>query len=172
MSHWLRITGYMVLTDYLPCNIGKYAGDEKWEGKICGETVASMIGKLITSARDTWYQEHQKYLPYWIRIIWTNLETNEEEEEYYHPKEDEYKAAGFLYGSEGPLDMTYSMFSDDTGVCYHIVFDGALRDRHSIESVKEWWTMIQRFFDVGAGFIRAHSVEGEWSNIVKNFNED
>ena len=32
--------------------------------------------------------------------------------------------------------------------------------------------MMQRFFDVGAGFIRAHFVEGEWGSIIKNFNKD
>lgn len=172
MSHWLRITGYMVLTDYLPCNIGKHAGDEKWEGKISEESVPTMIGKLITSARDTWYQEHQKYLPYWIRIVWTNVKTGETDEEYYHPEEDEYRAAGFLHGSEGPLDISSVMHTTDIGVSYHIVFDGALRDRHNLESVKEWWKTMQRFFDIGAGFIRAHSFEGEWSDIIKNFNED
>lgn len=58
MSDWVKVSGYMVIGDSLPCRIGKYGKpfDEEisdkefitmWNGEICGATVSDMLGKIL-----------------------------------------------------------------------------------------------------------------------------
>ena len=84
MSTWVSVTGYIVISDGLPCRIGKYGkpfdeviSDEEfltmWNGEICGMTVSDMLGKVLIAMSKKWkYIIDKPYNPFGFhdRIIW------------------------------------------------------------------------------------------------------
>ena len=104
MSNWVNVSGYMVISNDLPCRIGKYgkAFDEEisdeefltmWHGEICGTTVSNMLGKVLIAMSEGWeYLYDEPYNPFNLsdRILWKkpiyddekNFVEDEEEEEW------------------------------------------------------------------------------------------
>jgi hypothetical protein len=196
MSDWIHVTGYMVISDGLPCRIGKYGkpfdeviSDEEfmrmWNGEICGMTVSDMLGKLIIAMTNRWmYFTDKPYNPlgFHDRIFWKKpiMEDNglyvgdEEEEEWFRWDEQKLKdkplleCLQFPCGSEGPLDVTVTPHIDEWGTSWHIVFNGNLRDRDSsyFEHVKSWWEAMQTMFNVGSGYICCTWLDEKWKEEI------
>lgn len=196
MSDWINITGYMVISDGLPCHIGKYGkpfdeeiSDEEfirmWVGEICGATVSDMLGKIIITMSKKWkYFIDKPYNPlgFHDRILWNRpiydgekiFVEDEKEEEWFRWDELKLKdkplleCLQFPCGSEGPLDVTVTPHIDEWGTSWHVVFDGNLRDRDSsyFEHVKSWWEAIQTMFNVCSGYICCTWLDNKWENII------
>ena len=196
MSNWVNVSGYMVISNDLPCRIGKYgkAFDEEisdeefltmWHGEICGTTVSNMLGKVLIAMSEGWeYLYDEPYNPFNLsdRILWKkpiyddekNFVEDEEEEEWFRWDELKLKDKPLLQclqfpcGSEGPLDVTVTPHIDECGTSWHIVFDGNLRDRTDgyFEHIKSWWEAMQTMFNVGRGYIRASFYPKTWESKI------
>lgn len=196
MSDWIHVTGYMVIGNDLPCHIGKYGkpfdeeiSDEEfirmWVGEICGETVSDMLGKIIIAMSKKWkYFVDKPHNPFGFhdRILWKRpiydgekiFVEDEEEEEWFRWDEQKLKDKSlleclqFLCGSEGPLNVTVTPHIDEWGTCWHVVFDGNLRDRDSsyFEHAKSWWEAMQTMFNVCSGYICCTWLDNKWENII------
>ena len=196
MSTWVSVTGYMVISDFLPCRIGKYGkpfdeeiSDEEfltmWNGELCGTNVSNMLGKILIAMSKNWeYLADKPYNPFGFHdvIHWKKpiMEDNglyvgdEEEEELF--RWDELKLKGkslleclqFPCGSEGPLDVTVTPHIDEFGTSWHIVFNGNLRNRTDgyFEHIKSWWEAMQTMFNVGSGYIRAFFYPNSWESKI------
>lgn len=181
MSSWVNVSGFMVIEDVLPCNIGDHLNDEQWVGNIVGTSVAELLGYLINDERQNMlYRRDENYDPLLnsLRIEWRKLYNYDEEprdyedveDEWYDLTEDDKKALLFPCGSEGPLDITVTPYMDRMGAHWHIVFDGGLRDRTSayFEDLKKWWNTLQKFFNVNVAFIHAECGDKTWEDKIIN----
>lgn len=152
MSDWIHVTGYMVISNDLPCRIGKYGkpfdeviSDEEfvkmWNGEICGESVSDMLGKILIAMSKKWKYFTDKSL---------------------------LECLQFPCGSEGPLDVTVTPHIDECRTSWHIVFNGNLKDRDSsyFERVKSWWEAMQTMFNVYSGYICCTWLDEKWQNII------
>ena len=196
MSNWIHITGYMVISNDLPCRIGKYGKpfDEKisdkefltmWNGEICGVTVSDMLGKILIAMSKKWkYLSDKPYNPlgFHDRILWMkpiyddekNFVEEEEEEEWFRwdnlklKDKPLLKCLQFPCGSEGPLNVTVTPYINEFGTSWHIVFDGNLRDRTDgyFEHIKSWWEAMQNMFNVGSGYIKASFYPKTWESKI------
>ena len=196
MSDWVKVSGYMVIGDGLPCHIGKYGkpfdeeifDDESmtmWNGEICGATVSDMLGKILIGMSKKWkYLSDKPYNPFGFhdRILWKKpiyddekmFIKDEEEEEWFRwdklKLKDKFllECLQFPCGSEGPLDITVTPYIDEFGTSWHIVFNGNLRDRTDayFEHIKSWWEAMQTMFNIGCGYIVAESQGKKWENIA------
>ena len=196
MSTWVTITGYMVISDGLPCRIGKYGkpfdeeiSDEEfmtmWNGELCGTNVSDMLGKVLIAMSRNWqYLIDKPYNPFGFhdRILWKKpiyddekmFVEDEEEEEWFRWDELKLKdkplleCLQFPCGSEGPLDVTVTPHIDEFGTSWHIVFNGNLRDRTDgyFEHIKSWWEAMQTMFNVGSGYIRASFYPNHWESKI------
>lgn len=190
MSNWLYVSGYMVVSDYLPCKIGKKytidgENDLSPSAELCGYNVSTMLGSVLVSLRQRWAYYHDKsYNPfnYQDRILWKipivddngSFIKDEEDEEWI--KWDEMKIGEtpflkvmeFPCGSEGPLDLTITPHIDEWGTSWHIVFNGNLRDRDSsyIKHIEEWWKVMQLLLNVESGYIVVEGQGKKWKNAV------
>ena len=192
MSAWVKVSGYMVISDDLPCRIGKYGkpfdediSDEEflamWNGELCGSTVSDMLGKVLIGMSKKWeYLADKPYNPFGFhdKIFWKKpmhddeglYLGDEEEEEWFRWDELKLKdktlleCLQFPCGSEGPLKITVIPHIDERGTSWHIVFNGNLRDRTDcyFEHIKSWWEAMQTMFNVGSGYIRASFYPKTW----------
>ena len=192
MSNWVNVSGYMVISNDLPCRIGKYgkAFDEEisdeefltmWHGEICGTTVSNMLGKVLIAMSEGWeYLYDEPYNPFNLsdRILWKkpiyddekNFVEDEEEEEWFRWDKLKLKdkplleCLQFPCGSEGPLDITVTPHIDELRTSWHIVFNGDLRDRTYgyFEHIKSWWDAMQTIFNVDSGYIKASFYPKTW----------
>ena len=192
MSNWVNVSGYMVISNDLPCRIGKYgkAFDEEisdeefltmWHGEICGVTVSNMLGKVLIAMSEGWeYLYDEPYNPFNLsdRILWKkpiyddekNFVEEEEEEEWFRWDKLKLKDKSLLEclqfpcGSEGPLDVTVTPHIDELRTRWHIVFNGDLRDRTYgyFEHIKSWWDAMQTIFNVDSGYIKASFYPKTW----------
>ena len=191
MSDWIHVTGYMVVGDGVPCNIGKkykedLENDMTPTGEICGITASEMLGKILVTLRNKWkYFCDKPYNPfdYYGRILWKvpymngsgEWERDDEEEEWFVWKElkldddtNFLEALQFPCGSEGPLDLTVIPHIDQWGTSWHVVFDGNLRDRENtyFKKVKIWWRAIQQLLNVNSGYICCTWLDEKWKEEI------
>ena len=182
MSHWVNVTGFMVIGDGLPCNYGEHANDEQWVGNIVGTSVAELLGNLLIGERENMLCNRDKdYDPLLnpLRIEWRKMynyddeprDYDEIEDEWFNLTEEDRKALLFPCGSECPLDITVTPHMDRWGSYWHIVIDGGLRDRTSayFEDLQKWWKTLQKFFNVSSGYIFARSGDKEWEDKIINW---
>ena len=196
MSAWIKVSGYMVISDGLPCRIGKYGKpfDEEisddefltmWQGELCCGNVSDMLGKILITMSNKWkYLIDEPYNPFGFhdRIIWKKpifddeglFIEDEEEEEWFRWDELKIKdkplleCLQFPCGSEGPLDVTVTPHIDEWGTCWHIVFNGNLRDRENtyFKKIEKWWNTLQLLLNVGSGYICCTWLDEKWENII------
>ena len=190
------MTGYMVVSDGLPCRIGKYGkpfdeeiSDEEfetmWNGEISGMSVSDMIGKIFIAMSKKWrYFADEPYDPfgYHDKINWKKpimgeggLYIGDEEEEEWFVWEELMlddkpllQCLQFPCGSEGPIDITVTPHVDEFGTSWHIVFQGNMRDRASeyLDHIKRWWKAVQTMLNVYNGYIKASYGYECWEDIV------
>lgn len=193
MSDWVKVSGYMVIGDGLPCRIGKYgkAFDEEisdeefltmWNGEICDATVSDMLGKILIGMSKNWeYLSDKPYNPLgfhdrilWKKPIYDDEKNFVEEEEWVRWDKLKLKdkplleCLQFPCGSEGPLYVTVTPHINEFGTSWHIVFDGNLRNRTDgyFEHIKSWWEAMQTMFNVGSGYIRASFYPKTWESKI------
>lgn len=167
MSDWTRIHGYMIISPVIK-PIGKYKDDPDWKGEriYCDDN--SFIGQLFTKARLDMkepYLNEERNLEEWrlnfihrtIEIEWINISTLQTEREFFSLPEEDIDALIFPHGSEGPMDMTITADLDDSGLLWHVVFTGNLRDVSDLTSIKNWWETLQKYLEVLAGHIYANT---------------
>lgn len=175
MSFHVYCSGYMVITDDLPCKIGKHKGDNEWIGEVYPSSVAQMLGALLVGMRENCYKEKYNPLINPLRIVWKNYPNYDEEkgldiieDEWYDLDDETLKSLVFPHGSEAPLNLTITPHTNKWGTSWHIVFEGDLRDRdyNYFKSIEKWWKTLQNFFEVGSGYIVAEGQGKKWQNIV------
>lgn len=173
----VHVHGHMVISDFLPCKIGKYNNDSGWRGYICGESTASLLGKLLGGAREHWADENYNPLLNDLRIIWETVNpqnedgecyTYDSEEEYYSLTTEQCNALRFPSGFDGPITLTIAPYYDRYDTYWHIVFYGSLRRRYQdgMEQVETWWKTLQQFFNFSAGYIHAEWLDHIWEDKI------
>jgi hypothetical protein len=93
MSTWVNVSGFMVIGDGLPCNIGEHLNDEQWVGNIVGTSVAEMLGNFLIGARQNmlgYRDEDYNPLLNPLRIEWRKLYNFDEEPREYEDVEYEW----------------------------------------------------------------------------------
>ena len=167
MSDWTHIHGYMIISPVVK-PMGKYKNNPAWKGTRIDCDDNSFIGQLFTKARlemkePYFYEEHNlkewriNFIHRTIVIEWTNTSTLQMEREFFSLPEEDIDALIFPHGSEGPMNMTITADLDDSGVLWHIVFTGNLRDVDDLTAIKNWWNTLQKYLNVLAGHIYANT---------------
>lgn len=168
MSDWAHIHGYMIISPVVK-PMGKYKDDPDWKGErmYCDDN--SFIGQLFTKAKlamkEPYYNE-ERNLEEWRlsfgfcwpgEIEWINTSTLQTEREFFSLPEKDIDALIFPHGSEGPMNMTITADLDDSGLLWHVVFTGNLRDVSDLTAIKNWWNTLQKYLEVLAGHIYANT---------------
>ena len=178
MSSWVNVSGFMVIGDGLPCNIGEHANDKEWVGTIIGSSTCVLLGYLINGARQNYDREFYNPILNDLRIEWRKIEdydgnrpydyVEEREYEWFQLSDEELEALKFPHGSEGPLDVTITPCMERDSTTWHIVIDGGLCDRTSayFEDLKKWWKTLQKFFYVSVAFIHVDCGDKIWEDKI------
>lgn len=144
---------HLDIENNLKCNFGKHANDKDWTSELCGETVESLINSLILSVDNNWICEHSKFLPTFMRIIWTNKITGEREEEYYTPTEEEYKNFGLFHNNPG--ENFCSAVKDGEKYVVSLSF---AREKITEEEADSWIRIISQMFNISYIFKFYHNL--------------
>ena len=140
-------SGYLLVSNRLRCNIGRHANDENWIADMSGETVETIFHNLLETCDDEWYCSHQKFLPTFVRIVWTNKITREVDEEYYMPSQEEYKNFGLLHNNFGFASNYLYRVSENE----YLIDFCFTRDNVNLDDVKGWWNALNNMFEVKSG---------------------
>lgn len=168
MSDWAHIHGYMIISPVVK-PMGKYKDDPDWKGErmYCDDN--SFIGQLLTTARLVMkepYFNEDRNLEKWRHscgfcwpgeIEWMHTDTLQTEREFFSLPEEDIDALIFPHGSEGPMNMTITADLDDSGLLWHVVFIGNLRDVSDLTAIKNWWHTLQKYLGILTGHIYANT---------------
>lgn len=172
-------SGYLLVSNNLRCNIGRHANDENWTADMSGETVETIFHNLLETCDDEWYCSHSKFLPTFVRIIWTNKITREVDEEYYMPSQEEYKNFGMLHNNFGFASNYLYRVSEDE----YLIDFCFTRDNVELNDVRGWWNALNDMFEVKSGiftfiddngyiFVKKEGKEYNFDQLVKKLNKN
>lgn len=172
-------SGYLLVSNHLRCNIGKYADDENWTADMSGETVETMFHNLLETCDDEWHCSHGKFLSTFIRIVWTNKDTGEVDEEYYTPSHEEYKNFGLLHNNFGFASNYLHRVSENE----YLIDFCFTRDNVDLDDVRGWWNALNNMFHVKSGiyifiddngyeFVKKEGKICNFDRLVKKLNKN
>ena len=174
MSSWVHMTAVLVIDDDVNFdNLGSHAGDEYWHCCGSGESVASIIQKLLVAPHeDTEYAPVSDPI---YHITWYGQNEEVEEERNVGICKEDLEAFVFPHGSEGAPSMTITPHMSQFGLSWHIVISGGLRDRTGdyLEDIKKWWEVLPEYFSVREGYIFASSFDRAFEGKIglKEFDQ-
>ena len=172
-------SGYLLVSNRIRCNIGRHANDENWISDMSGETVETMFHKLLETCDDEWCCSHGKFLSTFIRIVWTNKDTGEVDEEYYTPTHEEYKNFGLLHNNFGFASNYLYCVSEDE----YLIDFCFTRDNVELNDIRGWWNALNNMFEVKSGiftfiddngyrFVKKEGKKCNFDQLVKKLNKN
>lgn len=165
MSFWTTVQGYMFLDLGPGPKFGKHASDENWNMLLRFSDTMDLINMFLINPRELSAASIKSKFA--LTIEWYNLDTQEEDYEYFVVPEEDSKALQCPTGSEGPIDYFINPIFKVSRNGFFIGFEGRLRDKNNGEFVVNWWNTLKKYLPIVSGFIRVNSEITKFNEIYE-----